>query len=47
MFNFKGKRVVIDFPNSCRCWKNKYFVVGRNWGRDVELTNGWYLSNIE
>ncbi|KAK9214035.1 hypothetical protein WN944_006021 [Citrus x changshan-huyou] len=23
-------------------WKNKYFVVGGNWGRDVELTKGWF-----
>ncbi|GAY46713.1 hypothetical protein CUMW_099180 [Citrus unshiu] len=27
---------------SCRGWKNKYFVVGGNWGRDVELTKGWF-----
>lgn len=42
MSKTKSRRIVLDFPGSCRGWKNKYFVVGGNWGRDVELTKGWF-----
>ena len=42
MSKSKSKIIVLDFLGSCRGWKNDYFVVVGNWGRDVELTNGWF-----
>ena len=30
MSKSKNKRIVLDFPCSCKCWKNKYFTVGGN-----------------
>ncbi|ESR45098.1 hypothetical protein CICLE_v10002992mg [Citrus x clementina] len=38
----KSRKIVLDFPGSCKGWKNQYFVVGGNWGRYVELTKGWF-----
>ena len=42
MSKSRSRRIVLDFPGSCRGWKNKYFVVGENWRRDVELNKGWF-----
>lgn len=42
MSKSKYRRLVLDFLGSCMGWKNKYSMVGGNWGRDVELTKGWF-----